>query len=166
MPLGDWANSVAQSKDQQTGLTPSPAKFHVEPIVEFPAWEELPRQLQSQFRKWSPEDELIDPPIADGAELYSGELSCAPGSKVGGYPHWMFRDNTPDCRCGIRMVHLLTLASAEYLKSGGRWGWGKSNATNPRKEATGLDIPKFGKALFFYCVHCPRGPLDLLVESW
>jgi hypothetical protein len=46
--------------------------------------------------------------------LYWNALSTAPGTKVGGYPRWIQAPQWPVCECGLRMRHLLTIASEEF----------------------------------------------------
>lgn len=83
---------------------PLPCRLYPEPVIEYPHLDDLPDELDERIRQW---DERND-------GLYWAALSTAPGTKVGGHPRWIQDPQWPQCRCGRRMQHLLTIASDEF----------------------------------------------------
>jgi hypothetical protein len=82
---------------------------HPERVVEYPGLRSLPGGLAERVRQWDQQH--------DG--LYSAALSTASGTKVGGHPCWIQDPEWPQCRCGRRMQHLLTVSSGDDEL--GRW---------------------------------------------
>lgn len=139
------------------------ARLLPEAVLEYPSWQELPKRIQRQFLAWQAKEG--DRP--EGLPNYEHEFGPSPSSKADGYPHWIWNDDTPICACGVRMEHLFSLATVEYLDGGGRWGWGRSNTRGEaRREATGLHIPKFGIAYFHCCSSCPQRPVRTSIQSF
>ncbi len=153
---------VSSSAISVPGWTLHPARLLPEPVIEYPSWFSLPRKIQRGYDAWFSKhpDDALGPPS------YEYEFGPSPSSKVGGYAHWIWNDDTPTCECGSVMEHLFSLASTEFLDSGGRWGWVASNTRGEaRKEATGLNIPKSGIAYFHACMNCGETPLRVLTQS-
>jgi hypothetical protein len=115
---------------------PEPCTLDPELVTEYPNALELSEDLQELVGRWSAREEegtaldsvaldradAIDYAI-DSAGLYWGELSVAPGWKVGGWGHWGRTDPNPQfCpACGTRMTPLLTIASKEWDDSTRSW---------------------------------------------
>lgn len=91
-------------------------------------------------------------------------------SKVGGYPGWTQPANWPDCACGRRMEHLLSITATE--PGGGRWLpideqhegtqvplW-RVEADPAVDDAIGhgMDMGDLGGMYFFLCLTCPGTP--------
>ncbi|GID96358.1 hypothetical protein ACFQFC_08520 [Amorphoplanes digitatis] len=90
---------------------PEPCVLHPERVVEYPAYHDLPEELAE--RVIARERELLASPAPDQPR-YQGNLSVAPGWKVGGWAAFFtFRDPAdPDelrC-CGAPLEPLLTIA--------------------------------------------------------
>jgi hypothetical protein len=104
----------------QREYVPLPCVLHLERITEYPHSEwpyssDLPDALAEQLQRWDEQQ--------DGSFSYWNALSTAPGTKVGGHPRWVQGPEWPRCRCGLRMHHLLTVASDEFeiATLGRRW---------------------------------------------
>ncbi|HEY1065961.1 MAG TPA: hypothetical protein VGE52_07620 [Pirellulales bacterium] len=84
-------------------------ELNPERVTEPPPLRDVPRGLLDQLRDLCEEDE-----DDEDLELYQTQLSVCPATKVGGYPPWLQEPNTPQCQCGRRMEHLLTLSGSEF----------------------------------------------------
>src|SRR4030095_13438248 len=85
-------------------LIPNPCCLHPERVMEYPSIAELSDQERKRLEAWEDEGEYI----------YQCLLSVAPGCKVGGYPDWIQDPEVPNCECGRRTEHFLTIATAEF----------------------------------------------------
>lgn len=87
--------------------TPEPCALHPELVTEYPARHELSDELTGRIDSW------VDA-ATDGCD-YHGDLSVAPGWKVGGWGPWSFSDSYPmPCgECGTELLPLLTIDSTE-----------------------------------------------------
>ena len=88
---------------------PLPCVLHAERVVEYPhaeqpGFSDLPDPLDERVRRWQQRRHW----------LYWKALSTAPGTKIGGWPRWSQGPQLPVCDCGLRMRHLLTIASEEF----------------------------------------------------
>lgn len=148
-----------------------------ERVTEFPPYKDLAQGTRDKIERWSPRQllgtraderpldywghDILDQP----ADLYEFELSSCPATKLGGYPHWIQRDETPVCRCGRPMQHLLTIASWEFDGANfRRWlPLEEKHLTNPWParvvNAHGLMLGDAGSSFFFICRHCPEWPV-------
>ncbi len=154
---------IPSAEGAEPGWALHRARLLPEMVVEYPSWAALPSKVRRDFDKWL--SKQSGPP--DGPPAYEFEFGPSPSSKAGGYAHWLWNNDTPTCECGSVMEHLFSLATIEYPDSGGRWGWLLSNTRGEaRKEATGLDIRKFGIAYFHRCPLCTERPLDVSTQSF
>ncbi len=133
--------------------------LHPERVVEYPHRYSLPAELVERIEQW---DERHD-------DLYWAELSTAPGTKVGGHPRWIQEPQWPQCRCGRRMQHLLTIASDEF-GARGRWlpledrddptiATSRPVLGQERWPPHGLMLGDLGSLYLFTCVVCVERPL-------
>ena len=124
-----------------------------------------------------PEDvphDLLDSYGGEVWMFYDNELSAAPGTKVGGWGHWVHSPDMEACpRCGNPMELLLTLGSREYI-NGERWSAfyeGKDELLehldpDPRKGPgcwTGLAL--LDTAYFHYCTACEDRPVRMTTQA-
>ncbi|MFD7500488.1 hypothetical protein [Streptomyces sp. NPDC059850] len=97
---------------------PNPCVLHPEEVVEHEWIELLSEDIQERIGAW--EEDLMDA-VAEGEEYelsYTGDLSIAPGWKVGGFARWGLTGPARiDCSCGASMRPLLTVSDEE-------WDWG------------------------------------------
>ncbi|MFD7069989.1 hypothetical protein ACFV97_22485 [Streptomyces sp. NPDC059913] len=99
------------------------------------------------------------------------EMATTVQSKAGGYPGWLQRPDWPDCRCGRRMDHLLSITATEPVE--GRWfrsvGQGSESPDTGRWSTTGghpdvdtvghgMDMGDLGGMYLFVCRECPDMP--------
>jgi hypothetical protein len=152
-----------------------------ERAIEYPSVYDLPEGLVERIYEW--QDQNLGP---DGKHAcdYEGELSVAPGTKIGGYLHWIQFPWVPACKCGRPMEHLLTVATVEWDGVGDRrWTpreeqgvfasfpstWDKwsdrhkeifSALWNP----TGLSLGDGGHMQLFVCRHCGDWPIVPNIE--
>jgi hypothetical protein len=139
------------------GFVPLPCTLSPERVVELPNWAELPVHLYDRLLAWG-ESRDVD---------YAAELSCAPGSKVGGWPDWNGgRPERMTCPAGHRMDVMLTVASDEYDADSQR-------AWQPLEEAgadlggadTGLMLGDAGAVFIFVCVRCGDRPTASVIQG-
>ncbi|MGL5871814.1 MAG: DUF1963 domain-containing protein [Xenococcaceae cyanobacterium] len=94
-------------------LVPNPCCIFPERITEYPNIREFEGLAEEErIGQWDEENNYI----------YQHLLSTAPGFKIEGYPSWIQDCETPICKCGRQMEHLLTVASCEFdLNNYLRW---------------------------------------------
>ncbi len=158
---------------------PLPCLLNPEPVTEYPSYSrypdysDLPEPLRERVQRW---DDLT-------AGLYSEVLSVAPGTKAGGYPKWIQEADWPECGCGRRMDHLLTIASAEW---GNRMRWippedrdqtfasehyeasftsGRPLTSRDAWAGHGIVFGDIGSMYLFACTACPHRPVDGSVQT-
>lgn len=108
--------------DASEEYLPKPCRLHPETVVEYPAALELDKVLRDRITEWA-EREGHDPVFGHDAyhwsEIYTGELSVAPGWKTGGWGHWGVTDpELFSCQtCGAVMVPLVTIDTNEHAES-------------------------------------------------
>jgi hypothetical protein len=160
----------------QREYVPLPCVLHPERIVEYPHSEwpyssDLPDALAEQVRQWDEQQ--------DGLFSYWNALSTAPGTKVGGHPRWVQGPWWPQCGCGLRMHHLLTIASDEFeiATLGRRW-----LPLEDRDDPTitgrrllidrdcwaphGIMLGDVGSLYLFTCTGCADRPLAGTMQAW
>ena len=155
---------------------PLPCVLHPERIVEYPHSEwpyhsDLPDALAEQLHRW---DQQPDVPYS-----YWNALSTAPGTKVGGHPRWVQGPWWPQCRCGLRMQHLLTIASDEFeiATLGRRWLplEDRDDPTITGRRLTidrdcwaphGIMLGDVGSLYLFTCTACAERPLAGTMQAW
>ncbi|MFE2086718.1 hypothetical protein [Streptomyces sp. NPDC059460] len=98
---------------------PAPCVLHPERVVEYPAAHELDPALTDRMCAWEKEQQQSE----EQGLSYRGDLSVAPGWKVGGWSApWTFCDPMEvRCDCGAPVAPLLTVDSSEW--DGESSGW-------------------------------------------
>jgi Domain of unknown function (DUF1963) len=129
---------------------PQQCALHPEPVIEYPDLEDLPDELAAQVQALGDHND------------YSGQLSTAPGWKVGGWPQWSVAGPAPiDChQCANAMRLLLTIDSTEH--GGDRWqpvGDQGDGTEEARREPTSIVVGRWSSLQIFVCTHCPDHPI-------
>ncbi|MGW4466285.1 hypothetical protein [Micromonospora sp. NPDC004704] len=125
---------------------PVPCVVHPEQVREYQYADLLPDDLRERLNEWE-EDEESRPD-------YHGDLSLAPGWKVGGYASWSLTDPYPmDCDvCGAAMTLTFTAASADW--NGMHCSWRPSEEDpNASPDTVGVQI---GRGYSLYTFRCPE----------
>ncbi|MBO8192011.1 DUF1963 domain-containing protein [Streptomyces oryzae] len=170
-PILYWRNEAAvgarlaagmpePSENSPFGTVPRPCLIDPEQVVEYPSPDELAYQPDRASR--------MDAVEAATGWSYFRHLSVAPGIKVGGWPRWTQPPRWPECICGRRMEHLLTVSSREYdVESGKRWAPIQHVGADidPQVDSiergfspTDLCIGDMGGMYLFICPRCPDVP--------
>jgi hypothetical protein len=158
---------------------PLPCLVNPEPVTEYPSYSrypdysDLPEPLRQRVQWW---DDLT-------AGLYTEVLSVAPGTKAGGYPQWIQEAQWPECDCGRRMDHLLTIATTEW---GNRMRWippedrdlafageryeasftsGRPSLSQDVFAPHGIKLGDIGSIYLFTCTACRNRPLDGVAQT-
>ncbi|WBB91467.1 DUF1963 domain-containing protein [Verrucosispora sp. WMMC514] len=155
-------------EDTEAWYVPDACVVDPERVVEYPSYD-LPREVWSQIQETARRVE------ADHGWEYDTDLAVASGIKVGGYPGWTQSPDWPVCPCGVRMEHLLTIASWEFSRGDERrWvpledrpamaGWGfdspDEHPWRSRQNPAGLMLGDAGGVYIFVCTSCPQRPHD------
>ncbi|MEU3902148.1 hypothetical protein [Streptomyces sp. NPDC045251] len=141
---------------------PRPCTVTPTRAVEYPN-RDLPEDLaQTLGRRFDEVEEAF------GFSYY--EVATTGQSKAGGYPGWLQQPDWPDCRCGRRMEHLLSITATEPVE--GRWfpldeqgpesldpgRWTKTDHTVVDTIGHGMDMGDLGGVYLFVCPACPDMP--------
>jgi hypothetical protein len=143
-------------------LVPRPCTVTPTRVVEYPNYdmpEGLAVALGDRFEEIN--EEL-------GLSYY--DVATTIQSKVGGYPGWTQEPNWPQCRCGRRMDHLLSITATE--PSAGRWfpldeqgprsenpaHWSEAEHALFDSIGHGMDMGDLGGIYLFVCPTCPDLP--------
>jgi len=134
---------------------PRPCVLNPEQVIEYPDLEDLPDEIVAQIEA-----------LGEQAD-YDGELSTAPGWKVGGWPQWSVTGRCLiDCdRCATAMDLLLTIDTTEH--GAGRWesvGVHDGRDEEARREPTGIVVGRWGALQIFICTRCPDHPIRLNLQ--
>lgn len=112
---------------QFDGYLPEPCLLAPEQITEYPNPLELSKEVRAQlgdWSKWQAAGDAVDSQYASyPEEFYTGNLSVAPGWKVGGWAAWGYTDPRPQScpACDTTMVPLLTIPTYEWDDSTRSW---------------------------------------------
>jgi hypothetical protein len=141
---------------------PEPCVLSPERVSDYPAGWELDEDLRKRVREWAG---------AQGWD-YFFHLEAAPGTKVGGWPHWIQDPSYPECdECAKPMTHLLTIASWECDgESWRRWVPVEEVPLDRRREDApreafahsadaGLSLADAGSMYLLVCESCPDRPV-------
>jgi hypothetical protein len=148
---------------QLDGYVPGPCAVHPERVDEYPDYSDLPEAIQVEVGAW--EDDV-------GSPAYQRQLSTAPGTKIGGYPHWFQDPQWPSCGRGHAMTHLLTVSDHEF--DGGTWQrwlpieeqgtWEGSTTARLRiQEPADLSLG-MASIYVFVCTACPEWPIETVYQ--
>jgi len=129
---------------------PYPCVLHPEQVTEF-AYHGLPTHLRTRIRAWQ----------RQSGYDYFGDLSVAPGWKLGGFTRWTFTDPRPMlCDCGARLAVLMAMDSTEWDGASRSWRpdedeWDDhlSLLHQPAGTPTGIHI---GRSYTLWIYYCPR----------
>jgi hypothetical protein len=145
------------------GYVPNPCAVHPERVDEYPGYGDLPPDVEPRVGAWEMD---VDEPA------YQWLLSTAPGSKVGGHPHWFQDPQWPACPAGHTMEHLLTVSDHEF--DGGTWKrWMPIEESGtwdgPPRERLRIQEPadlRLGMASIyvFLCRECPDWPIETVYQ--
>jgi Domain of unknown function (DUF1963) len=142
-------------------FVPVPCRLFPEPVLELPDWNTVQvTPFRDNYLKRK-KDAGGDP-----VDLYRSVLSNAPGSKIGGYPHWSKEESSsPSCTvCRRGMDFLLTLDSQEWNHP----SWippEDHELMRQAKQYDGLCGLRFGKlprVHLFVCRRCDGWPVQLV----
>ncbi|WP_224059082.1 hypothetical protein [Streptomyces kanamyceticus] len=148
--------------EHEEEFMPRPCTVTPTRAVEYPNRDlpgDLVQNLSQRF------DEIEE---AFGSSYY--EMATTAQSKAGGYPGWLQQPDWPDCHCGRRMDHLLSITATEPVE--GRWfpldekGPASPDASRgPMADHTVVDTIGHGMAMgdlggvyLFVCPACPDMP--------
>ncbi|GAA4260136.1 hypothetical protein [Dactylosporangium darangshiense] len=165
---GPLATAPASDPEADGERRPDTCVLDPERVLEYPDWD-LPDAARDEIR------DAIRALARDTGWEYDHDLATASGTKVGGYPGWTQLPDWPECACGRRMEHLLTVASWEF--SNGyerRWitvedrpamaGWGFDAAPDHPwrrlQNPAGIMLGDAGGIYLFVCLACPGRPYE------
>ncbi|MFJ1751416.1 hypothetical protein [Kitasatospora sp. NPDC088134] len=112
---------------EEEDFLPQPCVLHPEPVTEYPPQIQLPKDLETRLAPWSSRDSTPN---------YQGDLSVAPGWKLGGWAPVSFRDITRiDCPCGSEMRPFLYIDCREW--DNGTTSWRPQEEYDPITNPTG-----------------------------
>ncbi|MFF3359141.1 hypothetical protein ACFYWN_42650 [Streptomyces sp. NPDC002917] len=148
--------------DYDEGFVPRPCTISPTRITEYPNWD------MSEGLAQTLGDRFDDIEAEFGCSYY--DMATTIQSKVGGYPGWTQPPNWPDCACGRRMGHLLSITATEPVS--GRWlpadeqrvhveellGRGEADPAVEDAIGHGMDMGDLGGMYFFVCPACPDTP--------
>lgn len=144
---------------------PRPCTVHPTSAMEYPG-RDLPLELHDAVGRRSKE-------LEEAHGLSYWEAAVATQTKVGGYPGWTQEPEWPECGCGLRMEHLLTVHSREpsgtdpWLPEEDRAGtgpiWQRPVAAEVAENigaGAGMRLGGSGGVYLFVCPRCPGPPYD------
>jgi hypothetical protein len=144
---------------------PRPCVLHPTQAMEYPG-ADLPLELHDAVGRRSKE-------LEENLGLTYWESAVATQSKAGGYPGWTQEPDWPECACGLRMEHLLTIHSREpsgtnpWLPEEDRTGpgpmWQRPVAPGVEPDigpGPGMRLGGMGGVYLFLCPHCPDLPYE------
>jgi hypothetical protein len=138
-----------------TDFLPLPCRLAPERMLEFPAWEILPRPMRDR----------VAAAVPGGEAAYRHLLSVAPGTKVGGYaPAAALPEAKPPAcpTCSWGMDYLLTVAEAEWDgATAPRWKPAEDTQVSPQRTADGLSLGPAAGCSLFVCRRCEGWPVAL-----
>ncbi|MBA9003079.1 DUF1963 domain-containing protein [Thermomonospora cellulosilytica] len=145
---------------------PRPCALAPERVTEFPHYSDLDPELARRITAWEEQIER--------RWRYHYHLSVAPGTKVGGWVHWIQDPIWLTCECGHALEHLLTIASGE--SDGQSWKTWTPAEEHPGMDANGrprrrldrrpadLMIGDVGDVYLFTCPQCEHRPITTLTQ--
>ncbi|MFE0459453.1 hypothetical protein ACFW1A_09355 [Kitasatospora sp. NPDC058965] len=153
---GQLRADVPQPYECDDEYLPRPCVVHPTEADEYPNWD-LPDDLAERVGEWSEE-------IEESTGLSYFDAFTTRQSKVGGYPGWSREPRWPECVCGERMEHLLTVSASE---SCGRWlpmeertppDSGREVSEAPQENSHGMVMGDGGGIYVFVCRDWPDWP--------
>jgi hypothetical protein len=156
-------------------FVPTPCYLTFEIVEEYPDIEDLSDEQQDRLSTWL---HSLDVEIESDVDQYEGrdalyeyELSVCPSNKLGGHVWWIQRVDWPDCECGHRMEHLLTLTDCEI--DAGTWPrWLALEDRELYKDRAFYgelaNAPSWslggGSMYYFVCRHCENWPVKAVYQ--
>ena len=126
---------------------PEPCVLHPEQVIEFDD-DGLPEDLRERILAWE----------RDTGENYFGDLSIAPGWKVGGFGRWNLTDPRPMvCVCGTDLSLLFRVDSTEWDGGSASWRPLEEMARQPDTASTPTKVV-MGRGYSLWVYYCPRSP--------
>jgi hypothetical protein len=186
--VGKSLSTIPLSLHADDSFVPKPCSLSFEHVQEFPDIEDLSDEQQDRLSEWLhkgaylafkdtllelnfdlPEYELDEDEEIDA--LYQYELSVCPSNKLGGHVDWIQYSNWPNCDCGRRMEHLLTLTDTEVgIATWRRWlpledheKWHDRKLADEILDALGLYLGS-GSMYYFICRHCESWPMKAIYQ--
>ncbi|MEV5378409.1 hypothetical protein AB0L26_20920 [Streptomyces nondiastaticus] len=145
-------------------FVPQPSTVSPTKAVEYPNWDMPPGLSQTLEERFEAFEERL------GASYW--DVATTIQSKAGGYPGWTQPPSWPDCACGRRMEHLLSITATE--PGYGRWLPLDEHRADSRKPMVlteadpavfdaighGMDMGGLKGMYFFVCRTCPGMPFS------
>jgi hypothetical protein len=174
--LGEALSDMPFSPHVNPNYVPNPCYLTFESVEEYPDIEDLNDEQQDRLSNWvhslHPEVKASDSDEFESIDaIYQFELSVCPSSKLGGYVGWIQAPEWPDCDCGHRMEHLLTLTDCEV--DAGTWiRWLPLEDRELYKDRTFyselVNAPNWslggGSMYYFVCRHCENWPVKVVYQ--
>lgn len=151
-------------------LCPRPCRLYPERVAEYPDFLELNERQMGELEEWDGEEAWGG---EEGVDIYIDLLSVCPGVKVGGHVDWIQDPAVPDCECGRRMSHLLTVSSGEFNRCNAeRWCPledrhaldGTRGEFAHVQRSPGLTIGDNGAIYLFICRACEGWPIATVFQ--
>ncbi|MDX3388057.1 hypothetical protein PV682_42460 [Streptomyces niveiscabiei] len=141
-----------QPSDPTTWYVPEPCVLAPERVTEYPHILELTEELRRAIAE------------EPGEEVYTDELSTAPGWKVGGWTRWGLTDPVPRfcVHCGTRMTPLLTIASHEWHPDNRTWIPYEDQAPEADANPPGVTVIDANHLQLYVCPKHPTHHTDLV----
>jgi hypothetical protein len=169
-------STIPLSPHADLNFVPKPCTLSFERVEEFPDIEDLSDEQQDRLSEWLyslPFPEFENKPNKHNKiyAVYASELSTCPSNKLGGHVAWMQYPKWPDCDCGRKMEHLLTLTDMEV--DAGSWRrWlplEDRDKRHDRRLANEINnAPDWllggGSIYYFICCHCEAWPMKAVYQ--
>jgi hypothetical protein len=165
-------------------LIPKPCTLNFERVSEFPDINDLSDEQQDRLSAWLHStahlafkdklqefEDASDDFVEQIDALYQFELSVCPSNKLSGHVDWIQFNEWPNCDCGRKMEHLLTLTDGEvdagtwrrWLPLEDRDKWHNRKLANEMNNAPDWYLGA-GNIYYFICRHCEAWPMKAVYQ--